>query len=82
MSSASEASPSDGARSGRAVKGARLSKPARIGLGLLFTLLGLFCLVLLFPSSPGDLDRVLPVAAVGIVALWLGGIRMGIGSRS
>jgi len=60
----------------------RLSKPARIGLGLLLTLLGLFLLVLLFPTAPGALTRTLPVAAAGIVALWVGGILMGIGSRS
>jgi len=59
-----------------------LSKPAKIGLGLLFTLVGLFLLVLLFPTNPGSFTTVLPVAAVGIVALWVGGILMGIGSRS
>jgi hypothetical protein len=60
----------------------RLTKPAKIGLGLLLTLLGLFLLVLLFPTAPGALDRTLPVAAAGVVVLWVGGILMGIGSRS
>jgi hypothetical protein len=60
----------------------RLSKPAKIGLGLLLTFAGLFLLLLLFPTSPGALARTLPVAAAGIVALWVGGILMGIGSRS
>ncbi len=60
----------------------RLSKSARIGLGLLLTLVGLFLLALLFPTAPGPLDRALPVAAAGIAALWLGGILMGVGSRS
>lgn len=60
----------------------RLSKSARIGLGLLLTLVGLFLLTLLFPTAPGPLDRALPVAAAGIALLWLGGILMGIGSRS
>ena len=59
-----------------------LSKPAKIGLGLLLTLVGLFLLVLLFPTSPSSFSTVLPVAAAGIVALWVGGILMGIGSRS
>jgi hypothetical protein len=59
-----------------------LSKTAKIGLGLLLTLVGLFLLVLLFPTNPGAFSTVLPVAAVGIVALWVGGILMGIGSRS
>ena len=59
-----------------------LSKPAKIGLGLLFTLVGLFLLVLLFPTNPSTFGTVLPIAAVGLVALWVGGILMGIGSRS
>jgi len=60
----------------------RLSKPAKIGLGLLLTLVGLFLLVLLFPTDPKSFTTLLPVAAAGIVALWVGGILMGIGSRS
>jgi hypothetical protein len=63
-------------------RGRALSKPAKIGLGLLLTLAGLFLLVLLFPTSPASFTTVLPVAAAGIVALWVGGILMGIGSRS
>ena len=59
-----------------------LSKSARIGLGLLLTFIGLFLLVLLFPTNPSSFGTVLPVAAAGIVALWVGGILMGIGSRS
>ena len=60
----------------------RLSKAAKIGLGLLFTLVGLFLLVLLFPTNPGSFSTILPVAAAGVAALWVGGILMGIGSRS
>jgi len=60
----------------------RLSKSARIGLGLLLTLVGLFLLVILFPTNPSSFGTVLPVAAAGIVAVWVGGILMGIGSRS
>ena len=63
-------------------RGPRLSKSGKIGLGLLLTLVGLFLLVLLFPTNPESFARVLPVAAVGLVALWVGGILMGIGSRS
>jgi hypothetical protein len=59
-----------------------LSKSAKIGLGLLLTLVGLFLLVVLFPTDPKSFATVLPVAAAGIVALWVGGILMGIGSRS
>lgn len=60
----------------------KLSKAAKIGLGLLLTFVGLFLLVLLFPTNPGRFATVLPVAAGGIIALWVGGILMGIGSRS
>jgi hypothetical protein len=73
---------SEGAGPARRVRGPRLSKPAKIGLGLLLTLVGLFLLVLLFPTDPNNFSTLLPVAAVGIVALWVGGILMGVGSRS
>lgn len=63
-------------------RGPRLSRTAKIGLGLLFTLVGLFLLVVLFPTDPKSFATVLPIAAAGIVALWLGGILMGVGSRS
>jgi len=59
-----------------------LSKGAKVGLGLLLTFVGLFLLVILFPTNPATFPTVLPVAAAGIVALWVGGILMGIGSRS
>lgn len=61
---------------------APFSKSAKIGLGLLSTLIGLFLLSALLPSAPGALARALPVAAVGMIGLWIGGILMGIGSRS
>ena len=59
-----------------------LSKKAKIGLGLLLTLVGLFLLADAFPAQPGPLERILPVMAAGIAVLWVGGILMGIGSRS
>jgi hypothetical protein len=59
-----------------------LSRSAKIGLGLLLTLVGLFLLTLLLPTDPGRLATLLPVAAGGLLALWVGGILMGIGSRS
>ncbi len=74
--------PVDGPTADVRSAGPRRSKQARIGVGLLLTLVGLFFLVLLFPTSPSGLARTLPLAAVGIVALWVGGILMGIGSRS
>jgi hypothetical protein len=60
----------------------RLSRSGKIGLGLLLTLVGLFLLVILFPTDPASFRSVLPVAAAGMVALWVGGILMGVGSRS
>ncbi|MGP8078686.1 MAG: hypothetical protein ACLQD8_06535 [Thermoplasmata archaeon] len=59
-----------------------LSKRSKIGLGLLFTLLGLFLLADELPVAPGPLEHALPVLAAGVVGLWVGGILMGIGSRS
>jgi hypothetical protein len=59
-----------------------LTRSERIGLGLVLTLLGLFLLSYLLPVSPAGLARALPVAAVGLLALWVGGIFLGIGSRS
>jgi hypothetical protein len=60
----------------------RLTKNQKIGAGLLLTILGLFLVAVLFPTSPTQLRYALPVAAVGLLALWVGGILMGIGSRS
>lgn len=48
----------------------------------MFTVLGLFLLAAILPVDPGALDRSLPFAAAGITVLWIGGILMGIGSRS
>jgi hypothetical protein len=59
-----------------------LSKNQKIGTGLLLTFVGLLLIAVLFPTSPAQLGYALPVAAVGILALWVGGILMGIGSRS
>jgi hypothetical protein len=60
----------------------RLSKTAKIGLGLLLTFVGLFLLSDLLPSAPAHLLAVLPLAGAGMLALWVGGILMGVGSRS
>jgi hypothetical protein len=60
----------------------RLSKGAKIGLGLLCTFLGLACVGSILPIAPHELSFALPVAAGGVLALWVGGILMGIGSRS
>jgi hypothetical protein len=59
-----------------------LSKSQKIGAGLLLTLGGLALLSVLLPTAPERLGYLLPVAAAGILLLWIGGILMGIGSRS
>ncbi len=62
--------------------GPRLTRIQKIGVGLLLTLVGLFLLAVLLPTAPGAQARVLPAAALGILALWVGGVLMGVGSRS
>jgi hypothetical protein len=59
-----------------------LSRSARIGLGLLFTFVGLLLLSILLPTAPGRFAVILPVAAAGMLLLWVGGILMGVGSRT
>jgi len=59
-----------------------LTKSQKIGIGLLLTILGLFFLSALLPTAPEQLAYTLTVAALGIISLWVGGILMGIGSRS
>jgi hypothetical protein len=65
-----------------APRASRLTKPQKIGAGLLLTIAGLFLLSALFPTAPEKLGYALGVGAAGILALWVGGILMGIGSRS
>ena len=59
-----------------------MSKAQKIGGGLLLTIAGLFLLSILLPTAPEKLEYALPAAGVGILLLWVGGILMGIGSRS
>jgi hypothetical protein len=61
---------------------ARFGRSPKIGIGLLLTIVGLFLLSALLPSAPGKIGFALAVAAAGILSLWVGGILMGIGSRS
>ncbi len=59
-----------------------LSRSGKVGLGLLFTFVGLFLLSILLPTAPGKFGEILPVAGAGMMLLWVGGILMGIGSRT
>jgi hypothetical protein len=54
-----------------------MSKNARIGTGLVLTFLGLVLLVSLLPTGPSALATALPLAAAGILAIWVGGILLG-----
>jgi hypothetical protein len=60
----------------------RLSRPKLLGLGLLLTLAGLFLLSDLLPTGVGALERALPVAAAGLLTLWIGGLLLGRGGRA
>jgi hypothetical protein len=60
----------------------RLSRQAKIGLGLALSLVGLFLISALLPTAPDKLAFGIGVAAAGVVSIWLGGVLMGIGSRS
>lgn len=59
-----------------------LSKSQKIGGGLLLTIVGLFLLSALLPTAPEKLGFALVAVGAGILAVWVGGILMGIGSRS
>ncbi len=58
------------------------SRQRALGLGLLLTLVGLVLVAVLLPTAPGRLTTVLPIAALGLVLLWTGGILLGRGSRA
>ena len=54
-----------------------LTRLQRVGFGLLATFVGLFLLILLLPTDPTQFSRILPIAAVGLLLLWIGGILLG-----
>jgi len=60
----------------------RRAKMRALGLGLFLTLLGLVLVAVLLPTAPGDFVVVLPVAAAGLVLLWVGGVLLGRGSKT
>lgn len=78
MTSAASSAPSP-------VPGSTLPRSSRarlLALGLLFSLVGLVLVAVLLPTAPGSLSTVLPIAAAGLVLLWVGGILLGRGGRS
>lgn len=62
-----------------AAEARRVRRQRRVVVGLLLTFFGLFLFVYLLPVAPGALAHLLPVAAGGALALWVGGILMGMG---
>ena len=48
-------------------------------VGLLLTLVGLAFIAYLLPSEPSGITSLLPEIAAGIVALWVGGLFLGMG---
>jgi len=59
----------------------RRSPRAKLGIGLLLTLVGLFVLGGTLPTQSGTLERAVAVTGLGVVALWLGGLFLGLGGR-
>ncbi|MGI0071933.1 MAG: hypothetical protein ACRECT_07735 [Thermoplasmata archaeon] len=64
------------------VRARGLTKSQKIGGGLLLTFVGLFLISALIPTAPDRLAYALGVAGAGVLSIWVGGILMGIGSRS
>jgi len=48
--------------------------------GLVLTFAGLFLVAGLLPTGTAALARALPLAAAGLLAVWAGGILLGLGS--
>jgi hypothetical protein len=57
----------------------RRRRQTRVMVGLGLTLVGLALLISLVPSNPGFLSWGLLTVAAGILALWVGGILLGLG---
>jgi hypothetical protein len=46
--------------------------------GLLLSFAGFVLVAFELPTAPGALVRILPVVAAGILALWIGGLLLGV----
>jgi hypothetical protein len=58
-----------------------LSARAKVGLGVLLTLVGLFVLGGTVPTAPGTLERDVAVTGLAALGLWLGGVLLGSARR-
>jgi len=56
----------------------RLSRGGTVVLGLLLTLVGLFVLGGTVPTDPSTLERAVAITGIGAVALWVGGVLLGL----
>jgi len=59
----------------------RLSRGAKVALGVFLTLLGLFVLGGIVPTAPGTLERAVAITGIGALTVWVGGILLGSGRR-
>lgn len=59
----------------------RLSPAAKVLLGVLLTLVGLFVLGGTVPTAPSTLERAVALTGLGAFVLWLGGVFLGSGGR-
>ncbi|MCI4331008.1 MAG: hypothetical protein L3K19_04090 [Thermoplasmata archaeon] len=57
----------------------RRRRQGTVVAGLLLTLAGLYALIAILPSDPVALNHDLPYLGAGIIALWVGGILLGLG---
>ncbi len=48
-----------------------------VGLGLLFTIVGVALLSLFLPTDPSSYEHILPIAIGVFACLWIGGILLG-----
>jgi hypothetical protein len=59
----------------------RWSTGAKVGVGLLLTLVGLFVLGGTVPTAPATLERAVALTGAGAFCLWVGGILLGRAGR-
>jgi hypothetical protein len=60
----------------------RLRRQLTIVIGVVFTFVGLFLIAALLPVGAPGLARAVPLAGAGVLAVWVGGILLGRGTRS
>jgi len=74
MAAAGSATPTD-----PAAESERVRRQRRVVVGLLLTFLGLLLALGLLPTAPGALLAAIPVLGAALLAVWVGGILLGLG---